>query len=157
MSNSVPPVLVLIHSGDARLSALKSGIADVQEGGGALVLVAIADPHDSQSLGHRLSDRSFVGLKLATEVERLATQHEGDRLQERLQEAQSMAKKAGVTANVVFEEGEVLPTLQQIVGRLQPKSAHVPRLPQRLTDRLLRGDSTDALVRSLNTSVVIAD
>ena len=157
MSTPVPTVLALIHSGDARLSALKSGIADVQKGGGILVLVAIADPHDSQSLGHQLSDRSFVGLKLATEVERLTTQHEGDRLQARLQEARGLAEEAGVTVNVVFEKGEVLPTLQQIVRRFQPKSAHIPRLPQRLTDRLLRGDSTDTLARSLDTSVVIAN
>ena len=157
MTPSNRTVLALIHSGDPELTALQRGLADVQEGGGRLLLVAIADPRDGQSLGHRLSDRSFVGLKLANEVERLATEHEGDRLQDILKHAESRAVDAGVEVESRFEEGEVLPTLQRIVDQITPACAHVPRLPQSLGNRLLQGDATDALARSLDTSVVIAN
>lgn len=150
-------ILALIHSGDPEMIALQRGLADVQEGGGRLLLVAIADPRDGQSLGHRLSDRSFVGLKLANEVERLATEQEGNRLQEQLQHAESQARIAGIDVEALFEQGEVLTTLQRIVGQTGPERAHVPRLPQSLADRLLRGDATDSLARSLGTPVVIAN
>jgi nucleotide-binding universal stress UspA family protein len=150
-------IVCLIHSCDPQLRAMYSGLSDVQDEGGELILVAIADPRDGQSLGHRLSDRSFVGLKLATEVERLTTQHEEDRLQEQLQHAQEEARKAGISAGVVFEEGEVAATFQKIVKRIHPTRTHVPRLPQSLGDRLLRGDSTDSLTRSLDTTVIITD
>ena len=71
-------VRCLVHPSDGELRAVSSALSDVETGGGTLVLATVHDPASEVALGLRLSDASFVGLKLTEEVERLTELADGN-------------------------------------------------------------------------------
>ena len=150
-------VLCLVHPADGELRAVSSALSDVQAGGGSLILATVHDPAEEEALGLRLSDASFVGLKLTEEVERLAARHAVDQLQEHLARAERLALEANIPVETRAETGPLCETLQRLVAMLSPAQAHLPRLPQGFKDRILRGNATDLLRRALSCPTKIVE
>jgi hypothetical protein len=149
--------LCFLHECDADLRVVTRALSDMDLEKDRLVLAAVNDPMDEQGLGRQFSDRSFVGLHLSEEVERVARADFEARCQSMLAAGVEKARREGVDAQSIYREGPLVEAAQRIAFDQSAYRIFVPTPPKRLLSRFFKNTSVDALAQSLGVDVVVVD
>ncbi len=147
--------LCIVHRSDPELRAVAKAVRDVRATGGQLVLMSICDAREEELLSHQLSDRSFVGLRQTEEVANLSCCLAEEETQDLLKKAESYCRERECAFSSGGGSGGLMELVHDFVSEHQPAQLFLPKLPQGLFSRLLRGDRTEAIVRTISCPVTV--
>jgi len=149
--------LCFLHECDEELHVVSRALNDMDAEHDRLVLAAVNDPLEERGLRKQFSDRSFVGLHLSEEVERVARADTEARCQSMLAAGVEQARAKGVEAEFVYREGPLVEVAQRIAYERSAYRIFVPTPPRRLLSRIFKNTSLDALAQSLGVDVIVVD
>ena len=147
--------LCIVHRCDPELRAVFRAIRDVAATGGQLLLVSICDAREEELLSNQLSDRSFVGLRQTEEVANLTCSLAEEESRELLARAEEYCRENDCAFTSELASGGLLELVHAYVSEHQPAQLFLPKLSQGVFSRLLRGDRTDAIVRTITCPVIV--
>jgi nucleotide-binding universal stress UspA family protein len=148
-------VLCIVHRCDPLGRAVDKALKDARDLGGELVLASICDAREEELLSKQLSDRSFVGLRLREEITALTCRNAEEGTEVILERAVERCSDEGISVQQTSRNGGFLELTHDLASEFHPSRIFMPKLEQGLFARLVRGDRTDAVVRSLQCPVTI--